>query len=227
MELTFVRHAQPSWVIDGKSVLDPQLTDLGQRQASQLALQARAWPTPTRILVSSAQRARQTARPLCEALGVEPEILPWLQEIRFPESMDGADAAQVGQILRNAPSRTVKDWYDGIPGGECYDAFHARVCGNLDALLESFGLRPHAELPMYEGPEQREVRLWFVAHGGTNAVAAGHLLRVEPVPWAWERFVTHHTGVTRIRGRTLLGGQLFGLVSHSDVGHLSREERSR
>ena len=227
MELTFIRHAQPSWVVDGKSVLDPVLTGLGEKQARQLAVRAQAWPAPTRIFVSSAQRAQQTAQPLCEALGVQPEILPWLTEMRFPDAMDGADAAQVGEILRDAPLRTVEGWWNGIPGGERYDAFHTRVCDNLDALLATFGLTPHPDLPVYEGPDRREARLWFVAHGGTNAVAAGHLLRVEAVPWAWERFVTHHTGVTRIRGRRLLGGQLFGLVSHSDVGHLSREDRSR
>ena len=227
MELTFIRHAQPCWVLDGKSDLNPELTELGHQQAQHLAERARIWPSPTRILVSSTRRTQQTAEPLCAALGIKPEVHAWLQEMQFPDALDGADASAISKVLQDAPRRSVARWWDGFPGGERYDAFHTRVVENLDALLGTFGLTPHPELPVYQGPEHREVRLWIVGHGGTNAVATGHLLKVEPVPWAWERFVTQHTGVTRIRGRSLLGGQLFGLVSHSDVGHLPREQRSR
>ena len=74
----------------------------------------------------------------------------------------------------------------------------------------------------------REDERWIlVAHAGTNAVCIGQLLGLKPVPWAWERFVLHHTGLSRLRTAQMLGGRMFGLATHSDVAHLPREDRSR
>ena len=64
MELILVRHAQPVWVEEGKSVLNPRLSELGLEQAKRLAEEARSWTAPTELWVSPTRRSRETAKPL-------------------------------------------------------------------------------------------------------------------------------------------------------------------
>ena len=58
-----IRHAQPEWIRDGLTVVDPPLTELGTRQAQALA-EAMAGQEFDEVLVSPLLRARQTAAPV-------------------------------------------------------------------------------------------------------------------------------------------------------------------
>ncbi len=226
MELLLIRHAQPAWVVEGKSDLDPELTDLGRRQTTKLAERLAAMrPKPTRLFVSPKTRTRQTAEPLARALESEPVLVPGLREIEMNPAWDGRPAGSVGSTLRAIKARPPTEWWSGLPGGESYEQFHERVTRGMDDVLQEQGLR--AAPPVWSGAPNMEQRLVFVTHGGTNAVLLGHLLGLPPVPWAWERFVTRHASVTRLRLGPLMGGLLFGLRELSDVAHLEGEERTR
>ena len=85
MELIFIRHGQPQWEIDGGGVDDPVLTDLGHRQAELLPSFFVDLPID-RLVVSPLKRAQQTAQPLIDAFGLEPETHDWIAEIRAPVS---------------------------------------------------------------------------------------------------------------------------------------------
>lgn len=198
-------------------------------QAHILADVARAWNSPHDVMVSPLRRTRETAQPLLDVLGRGANIQPWMEEIRLPGEWDGAPADQVSALLRASRERSLDAWWEGIPGGEGFREFNARITENLIATLADHGcvLKPqHSELRIWELSD-RAKSLVFVGHGGTNAVAIGFLLGIAPVPWAWERFVTLHASITRLKASPLLGGFIFGLREHSDVGHLPRELRSR
>lgn len=230
VELVLVRHAQPRWVDGGRSVLDPELTELGTRQAARVAQRLQALkPLPTELVVSPTRRTRQTAEPIAAALGLGAVIAPDLEEIRLPADWEGAPADQIGKALGAARHRPASDWWAGLPGGEPFSDFADRVQSALFGLLAERGLRPpeHPRAPWARDEPLEDRRLVVVGHGGTNAVITSLLLGIDHVPWAWERFITLHAAVTRLQARPLLGGWLFGLREHSDAGHLPAELRSR
>ena len=77
---------------------DPALTELGRRQTLQLA--ARSWLKVDELWVSELRRARETAAPLAEALGLEPRVFKWMDEIGDPvpaELLDGIVPEAAGQ----------------------------------------------------------------------------------------------------------------------------------
>jgi probable phosphoglycerate mutase len=119
-ELWFIRHATTAWT--GRrwcGSTDLSLDDGGRAAAAALAqrLSPRV-PSPATVLTSPLARTRQTAAPLCAALGVEAEVDERLREISFG-AVEGSVwddiettypdvAAQVSQGVM------VLDW----PGGE-------------------------------------------------------------------------------------------------------------
>lgn len=223
MELIFIRHAQPEWVRDGVNLIDPPLTELGRTQAALLAEHARTFERPTALVVSPTRRSRQTAEPLAAALGMEVTIAPWFEEIRLPASWEGAPAEIVERWFRESRHRRPEEWWDGIPGGETFHAFWARITENLTSYLAARGAVPAPE-GAHSGVwniRDADERIIFVGHGGSNSAAIGFLLGIAPVPWPWERFVSAHASVSRLRASSLLGGRIFGLRSMSEVGHLS------
>ena len=228
MELILVRHGQPVWVEDGKSVLDPRLSDLGLEQARRLAEEARAWSRPSELWVSPTRRSRETAAPLAEALALNQVVHPWLEELRLPEAWHGKDASEVGEAIRGGRQRPEPEWWDGPPGGESFRSFWARVTEGLTAELGRRGLEtgPAEQPHLFQG-EASDQRVLIVAHAGTNAAILSRLLGLPPVPWVWERFGAMHSSVTRLRAQSLLGAHIFSLRVFSDMGHLPKALRTR
>ena len=225
MELTFIRHGQPEWDRDGRTVQDPRLTDLGLEQATRLGEAFRDRPVD-RLLVSPLVRSRQTAAPVAEALSLEPEILPWLAEIASPE-WDGTPSETVEEIFAEARAKPLDAQWDGLPGGESFRAFHRRVTGGLTDLLDELGcerLTPFPPLWRLPDPGPSVV---VVAHAGTDAVCLGHLLGIEPVPWEWERFVSFHASVSVVRPMPIADAHSFSLFRFSDTSHLPSSLHTR
>lgn len=225
MEVLFVRHGQPEWMRDGMAVDDPPLTELGHRQASALAHQL-ADVEIDEILVSPLVRAQQTAAPLLERLGRESETVPWLAEIGAPR-WDGTPTEVVERIFREEWTRPLDELWNGLPGGESFRDFHARVVTGLDAMLDEAGATRISEAPPLWSLHQPARRILVVAHAGTNATALGHLLGIPPVPWEWERFVSFHASLSVVRPLEISGGHSFSLFRFSDTDHLEPELRTR
>lgn len=238
MRLLLVRHGQPAWVHEGRGVIDPPLTELGHRQAARLA---ETWPEdepPTHLWVSPALRSQQTAAPLAARFDLEPQVHPDLVELKLPERFEGAAAHEVGKIIHAAKHKAPETWWSGPAGRESFETFHQRIVRGIEAALATVGLIP---MGGHCGPEpgtrpdprwrteaayDRTLRPVLVAHAGTNATAASHLLGFPPTPWAWETFLCPHAGITRLAARKLMGGRVFGLRAHGDVAHLAEDERS-
>ena len=226
MDLTFIRHGEPAWSVDGLSQLDPYLTELGHEQAklaaARLAQDDRGF---TEIIVSPARRSQQTAAPIAEALGLEPVTIDNIVEIKMPD-WAGAPEAEVQKIFHDAQSRPEEEWWEGLPGGESFRDFHNRIVTAMDKLLAERGVVSIEEDHLWRVDDPTQ-RILVVAHGGTNSVALGHVLNLQPTPWEWERLLLRHASLARTKTIELAGAHTFSLRSFNDTQHLPREMQTR
>lgn len=220
MELVLVRHAQPEWNRGRQAQVDPRLTELGQSQAERLATHL-SGERFDEVLVSTARRARRTAAPVIEVVDAGSVTeRAWMHEIHMPAAWQGSPAEEVGRAMATARDRSREAWWQGMPGGESFHDFHARVTLGLTNELAEHGLVRDDEL-LWEVPTSAvERRLLLVAHAGTNSVILGHLLGLAPEPWEWERFSSAHASITVLRTAAIASRHIFSLERFSDVAHL-------
>jgi probable phosphoglycerate mutase len=166
-------------------------------------------------------RARQTAAPLSDALGLSPQVYPWMQEINNPPEWDESPIEEIERKLAGSNLRPIEEMWEGLPGGESFRAFHRRVVEGLEAALGARGVhrldQGHPHLWEVDDDDRRVV---LVAHGGTNAVMLGVLLGLEPTPWEWDRFGSAHTAVSRVVTHNIANGRVFTLKTFGDISHL-------
>ncbi|WP_433563940.1 histidine phosphatase family protein [Nocardia sp. CA-151230] len=79
MQLILVRHAQPQRVLAESGHADPDLTAIGLEQAGRVP-EALAHHRIARVVSSPQLRARETARPTAEKLGLDIDVLDGLAE---------------------------------------------------------------------------------------------------------------------------------------------------
>ncbi|OAI44292.1 hypothetical protein AYO38_09840 [bacterium SCGC AG-212-C10] len=136
MRLILVRHGQSegnaSGILQGR--LDFGLTPLGQLQASHTADHLRSRTHVKRVVSSPLLRAKQTAGPIAEALGIELELDPALAEYDMGEA-----SGLTGAELRERFPDVMSSWERGVrpsfPGEEGRDIFRQRVDGFFQRLL--------------------------------------------------------------------------------------------
>lgn len=218
MWLTLIRHAEPAYVVDGVSWSDPPLTDRGQEQARLVAERVARWRVDE-LWVSTMVRARQTAEPIADRLGVQPNVMDWLGEIRNPPEWDGSPADEIEEFFATSQNRTVEEMWQGAPGGESFRDFHFRIHSGLEGAFAERGItRAQEDLHLWQGVDDR--RVVVVAHGGSNALILGMLLGVDPTPWEWDRFTHVHVGVSRAVSLPTAGFHAWSLRALSDRSHL-------
>jgi probable phosphoglycerate mutase len=158
MELILIRHARPELHLVDEGVADPGLTELGWEQARRLA----RWLMDEdihHIAVSPKRRARETAAPLAEKLGIDPEVVAGFAELdkesRAYVPVEDLQHEQHKHILDKMRNR---DWA-GL--------------GYQDPLeFRTEVIAAHEEL-LARHPDKR---IAIVAHGGTiNAIVSGVL----------------------------------------------------
>jgi len=221
IEIVLARHAEPDWEPGGRAVDHPVLTERGREQARCLAEDLAAEHFD-HVYVSPLPRALETAEPFLERTEHQAHIEPWLEELRLPK-LEGKTSDEVQKFFEEARSRDLEQWWDGLPGGEPFRHFYERVSSGIEGLL----LGPHrmtihedAGHRVWSLPEEPR-RLLVVAHQGTNAVILSHLLGIDLVPWAWMRFHSCHTGVSRLHTLPAAGGTVWVLEHFNRVTHLA------
>lgn len=225
MELLFVRHGQPEWAREGTPQMDPRLTELGERQAGLVADRLRERGA-SEIISSPALRARQTAAPLAQAVGLTPVVIDDLVELRLPD-WSHLSLSEVAVQFRAARSREPQAWWDGIPGGESFRAFFERVHAATLRMLHERGVCrvQREEAPIFT-MERDLGRVVVFGHGGMNTVAMTVLLGMPCVPWEWERFALGHAAFIRLKAIPLGPGYIFSMRSFNDAEHLPKELRT-
>jgi probable phosphoglycerate mutase len=144
-EIVLVRHGAssppveggPNPLVGGHS--DPALAEAGLAQAELVAEGLRQEPISA-IFVSTLRRTQETAAPLAEALGLEPE--PPLEELReiFLGEFEGGvyriKAARKDPVIKRVFSREA--WSE-IPGAETWEHFGPRVAAGVEKIVARTG----------------------------------------------------------------------------------------
>ncbi|MEV6770921.1 histidine phosphatase family protein [Nocardia sp. NPDC051030] len=132
MQLILVRHAQPQRLMGLSGPADPDLTEIGIEQACRVPA-ALAHHRIARVVSSPQLRARETARPTAEKLGLDIEILDGLAEYDrdLPMYIPIEDAQQ-----------DFREVYDRIKAGHLpaqidADAFLTRVLDAVAGIVEA------------------------------------------------------------------------------------------
>ncbi len=156
--LLLARHGQATWGPDHRWDSSDPLTELGQRQAEELAayLAGRGDP-PDRIVASPAVRARQTAEACAAALGLTVEA-----DDRLLEFGSGAITPfTLAEMLEHLPYDDFWHPDDAGHDGETIGAFWRRVADAGEDILAAGG------------------RPLVVSHGGTTCGLIRWALRID------------------------------------------------
>lgn len=118
LTLYFLRHGQTEWSRNNAfcGSLDPELTPDGMEMASSFASSYSSTPWEA-IFCSPMQRTLATARPLCEAIEMQPQLRDGLKEIYYGK-WEGNTPEAVSKQFHDDYIRWLADpaWY--APTGE-------------------------------------------------------------------------------------------------------------
>ena len=219
MILYIVRHGEPIYGPD-------TLTELGQKQAQALVRRFEKCGLD-RIFSSPMGRARETAQPTADALGLTVKIEPWMREIwpeLAPVMEDGKRrfvTDQPADILRSPENRDhYADWYH-MPAMERVEGRQvmARVVRHSDDFLRRLGYR-RVQDGIYAEEQPNDERVAVFCHGGFGSTWLAQLLGIPP-HLIWGSFAITHTGVTVLSfDRNPSGLVTPRCLCWSDMSHL-------
>lgn len=113
-----------------------RLSELGRRQVRTAAELIAAQLAISRIVCSPMGRARETAAPIAELTGLEPEIWDWTYELREPPGYAGLSGEeQQRQRWSNRMLQHAGDPHHSPPGGESFADLLARVERTRERLV--------------------------------------------------------------------------------------------
>ena len=209
-EILLIRHADAlpdaaEVVLDG-AYNSQALSELGRRQARALAERLRTTSLAA-IYSSPIPRARQTAAPTAEALGLDVRIDDGLREVEVghigPDLPPGASSEDIARALRRrlheiaAVALTTGLW-SSIPGSEGSSDLRARATDVVNRLAAGY-------------PGQRVA---MVSHGGTINAYIAAMLGVERDYF----FPCANTSISVVRVK----GERRLLLGLNDVAHLQK-----
>lgn len=192
MRLILVRHGRPDEDNAG-TPYDPPLNADGLRQAHAAARLLEAEGI-TRIVASPLRRARQTAEPLAERLGMAVETID-----QWAEADRGAVRYRSTETLR-------------AEGGEAWSRFVADPIGYLGSDPVAFRAGVLAALTATVANEPMAARVVVFTHGLPINIVLAHALGLESIT----RFLVGYGSVTRLRH---LGDRPYGVASVNETGH--------
>lgn len=218
MLLYIIRHGEPG--------SDGALTELGHKQAQAVG-ERMAQCGIDRIFSSPLLRARQTAEPACQRLGLEMHIEDWAAEIgdgRLTTLPDGTRKSV--SLLQNTCFLT--DGNADLPFSRAYECDHFSTSGmkeavafiedNGNAFLERLGYKKEGNVYRIINPNEERVALF--CHAAFSRAWISVLLHI-PVHIMWAGFDYEHSGVTVLEFENTANGITAPTcLRYSDTGHL-------
>lgn len=174
VQLLLIRHALPLRSQPGKGA-DPELSDVGVEQAQRLPKALDRHPI-ARVLSSPQRRARQTAQPVADMLGLPVEVDARLAEY----DRELAHYIPIEQIREEFPDEWDRLAKGHLPSGVDEAAFVARVFAAIDDAVAG-------------GDHDDTVALF--SHGGVINVILHRILGTEQLLL----FPIDYASVTRLR----------------------------
>ena len=218
----FVRHGQPEWSSGGVGIDEPELTELGRKQAECVGRHLCRLPV-TDFYVSNLLRARQTAAPLAGLLGREPVIADWYQEIQA-KNLNQRPLSEVEEYFRCWYQMSLTERYAGPPEGESLQHAYRRISGGLDAVLQKAGFSFEADGRYRRWHLPREPRcVVLVGHTFASAIALCHLLDLEYTGASGEQFRMGWGAYNKAVPFPLAGGFVWRLQAFDVRGHLLQQ----
>ena len=217
MRLLIVRHADPDYEKDSLTPTGWQEAELLAGRLSELEIAA--------CYTSPLGRARDTASRTLERMGLEAEVLDWLQE--FPPKMFDPEIGR---------ERVLWDWLPAVWTREeayydrdrwCHTAemeaagapeAYQQVCRGLDALLARHGYQRQERYYRAVRPNRDTVVLF--CHFGVESVLLSHVWGVSPMP-VWHGFCAQPSSVTTLVTEERREGiASLRMLSFGDISHL-------
>ncbi len=196
MILFVVRHGDPIYNPDS-------LTHKGHMQAEALARRF-ALHGLDKIYTSPLIRARQTAQPTCDLLGIKPQTLEWTSEnLAYRDlSVEETDGSR-HWVFSGNPAKFKNDdtinitteWYNTPAIAKCKTAKegYERIQKASDEFLETLGYKHEGSV--YKIVKPTDERVAVFCHEGFGATWISHLLNIPPHIF-WSSFAITHTGVS-------------------------------
>ncbi|MGH9872105.1 MAG: histidine phosphatase family protein [Pyrinomonadaceae bacterium] len=165
LKLYLLRHGQTALSRDDVfcgSGLDPELTPEGSQMAEAFAAayQAKSWSA---IYASGLRRAIDTARPLCDALGITLQVRPDLNEIGYGK--------WEGQSRENVD----REYHDDYVSWLADPAWHAPTGGELAITIATRSLRVIDEIKC----QFEDGNVLIVSHKATIRIILCSLLGID------------------------------------------------
>lgn len=219
----YIRHGDPIYNPDS-------LTPFGHSQAQALAERLCVHGLD-RVFTSDSTRAKQTAQPTCERLGITPTELPWANENRPWERMCVFDERGVREYCFEDPKTRIlfaseevralgENW--GEHPAFCNESFYtcAKEIGrDADALFELLGYRHDRARHVYIPVAPTEERVALFAHQAFGMAFLSEVLDI-PYPMFCTHFDTGHSGMTVIRFEEQEGVVIPRVLQLSNDSHL-------
>ena len=218
MLLYIIRHGDPTYDPDA-------LTPLGIRQAQALAPRMEAAKIDE-VYSSPLNRARQTAQPTCERLGLACNIEEWTSEALaandFGVVTDGRWRwcfAGCAEYLRSHPEYYGEKWHEAPCLGENnFKEGFLRVQRASDEFLARQGYLRDGRI--YHTQRENKKHIAVFCHAGFGSLWLSHLLGFSPT-FYWSTMDMTHTGITVFRFGENEGEDTFPLMlTFSDTSHL-------
>ena len=225
MLLYYVRHGDP--------IYDPDsLTPLGERQAEAVAKRLALYGID-KIYSSTSTRARLTAKPTCELVKREAELLDFANEAHaWRELTVETEKGRRWLFHSDKHKRLVNDesfialghrWYEHpeFVGGTYKDGMN-RILSETNALLASLGYEHIGRSGAYRVTDDNDRRVALFAHQGFGLAFLSTVLDI-PFPQFSTHFDMTHTGVTVIEFKNEGGIAYPRMLTLSSDSHLYRE----
>ena len=220
MLLYIIRHGDPDYATD-------TLTELGKLQAEAVGKRLAAAGID-RVFSSPLGRARETAAPLCQKLGLDCQIEEWTREIdvnRMLTPIPDGDPKSIS-LVQNTYFRTNESaelpysrQFEAV--GVC-DSEMQEVCAAIERNGDEFLLRLgyQKEGKNYRILRANDEKVALFCHGALGRAWIASLLGI-PIHTMWASFKYTHTGVTVLEFKNNENGLTAPkCMIYSDMSHI-------
>ncbi len=219
----YIRHGEPIYVPDS-------LTPLGERQAEALAKRLALYGVD-RIYSSTSNRAIQTAKPTCELLKKDMEMLDFANEEyaykEFSVERNGKrpwlfqdDRAKM-LFTDNSIISLGHNWYEH-PEMTAHKSGIDRIYCQSFAFFKQLGYEHIRNTGKYKIVQSNNERIALFAHQGFGFAFLSVILDI-PYPIFMNHFNLCHTGMTVIEFKEVDGYAIPRILTLSSDSHLYRE----
>jgi probable phosphoglycerate mutase len=203
-EVVLVRHGasraavpgEPFELLEGHA--DPPLSELGAQQAQRVADRLAGEPL-ARLFTTTLTRTKQTAAPLAERLGLQPEAVADLREVHLGEWEGGEMRIRAADRDPMFFRVMAEERWDTIPGAEPADGFTERVRRGMEHVVATAGAG---------------VTVAAVVHGGVIGELCRQATRSRP-------FAFIHADNCSLSRIVVFGSGHWLLRSFNDTAHLA------